>query len=117
MRNAGNIIIVLVCLLILAIVFSVVRPYWNKYWLKKDIETVALYGTKNKIEDIKKKLDMVMAEEGRDFNSDDFYIEKDEYNNVTIGIEYKDKIGLFGIVIKRLKIEVEVRKNYTNEVI
>lgn len=115
MRNAGSTVLVLVCLLILAIIFSFVRPYWNKHWLTNDLKIVALYGTKNKIEEIKNRLDKVMKEEGRDFDRDDFYIEKDKNKNVTIGIEYDDQISFFGLVIKKLEFEVEVTEYFTEE--
>ena len=112
MKKAGSIIMLLVFVLILAVVFVTMRPYWSKYWLTKDIEAVAIYGTKKSIKDIKKKLDKVMMEESHGFVSNDFYIQKDKHRDVTIGIEYYDQISLFGLVIKELEIEVEVTAYY-----
>ena len=112
MKKAGSIIMLLVFVLILAVVFVTMRPYWSKYWLTKDIEAVAIYGTKKSIKDIKKRLDRVMIEESHGFVSNDFYIQKDKHRDVTIGIEYYDQISLFGLVIKELEIEVEVTAYY-----
>ena len=115
MKKAGNTLLLLVFVCILAMAFATVRPYWNKYWLTKDIEAIASYGTKKSIKEIKKRLDKVMKEESHGFVSSDFYIQKDKHRNVTIGIEYYDEISLFGLVIKDLEIEVEAKAFYKKE--
>ena len=95
--------------LFIAILWSLMcvgRPYWDKYWLGKDMEAVAIYGTKNTVSDTKAFLNKKMKMAGRDFTGEDFAIEKDRNNTATISIIYEDKITIFGQVVKNLKFEV-----------
>jgi hypothetical protein len=87
--------------------WSGVRPYWNKYWLKKDMELAAVYGTKHNMEQTTRFLDRKMKEAGRDFEAHDFEIEKNEKNDVFITIHYQDSIRILGSVLKVLEFEVE----------
>jgi hypothetical protein len=87
--------------------WSAVRPFWNKYWLKKDMELAAVYGTKHDLEQTRRFLDDKMQEAGRGFEGDDFEIEKDERNDVYIRVRYQDSIRVFGSLLKDLEFEVE----------
>ncbi len=87
---------------------STVRPFWDRYWLELQIEAVTIYGTKNSIDDIKGFLNNAMIEEGYDFQAEDFTIEKDESNNVSITIAYIDEIGVFGVALTEIEFMVEV---------
>jgi hypothetical protein len=100
MKSAFNIILLL---LIIILTWSSVRPFWTKYWVGEDIETAAIYGTKNSIEDTKKFLIQKMTENGRNFVGDDFNIEKNKDNTVNISITYTDKISFFGVSLKPLE--------------
>jgi hypothetical protein len=85
--------------LVIAIVIAVggaVRPYWNKYWIQKEIEVAAVYGTKNTLEDTKAFLLNKLKEEGYRIGEDEVYLEKDPKNNVTVTVRYSDKISIFG---------------------
>ena len=82
------------------------RPYWNRYWLREEMKTVANYGTKNSIQNTKEFLTKKMKEEGYDFTGEDFIITKDQESNVTISITYSDEISLFGVDLKDLKFTV-----------
>ncbi len=104
MKSAFNVILFF---LIIILIVSAVRPFWAKYRLGEEIEVAAIYGTKNSIEDIKKFLTQKMKESGRDFAGDDFFIEKNEHNTVTISITYEDRIGFFGVSLKTLEITLE----------
>jgi len=115
MKDAGKIILVLVLVLIGAIVFACVRPYWNKYRLTKDLEATASYGTKNSVKRIEQKLDRLMEERGLDLDSDDFDIEKEKDKTVTIAVVYDDYIGLFGLVVKNMEFEIEVTEYWRKE--
>jgi len=86
---------------------STARPYWNKYWLELHLEAASVYGTKNSIEDTRNFLSDKMEDEGFTFNGDDFIIEKDENNNVSIKLIYADKISIFGLTLKDLKFTVK----------
>jgi len=86
---------------------SAVAPYWNKYWLGQNMETVAIYGTKNSLNDTRKFLVETIKSNRHDFSDDDFMIEKDENDNVRITITYTDKITVFGANIKEVEFTVE----------
>lgn len=86
--------------------YSGFRPYWNKYWIQKDMQTAAIYGTKNTKEDTLAFLVRKMRQEGRFLTEQVFFVEKDQNKNVTITLHYKDQIGLFGIELKALHFTV-----------
>ena len=104
MKSALNVILVI---LVIILIVSAVRPFWAKYRLGEDIEAAAIYCTKNSIEDTKRFLTQKMKESGDNFVGDDFSIEKNENNTVTISISYFDRIGFFGISLKTLDFTVE----------
>jgi hypothetical protein len=86
---------------------NAVKPYWDKYWLSCEIERAAIYGTKNSIQDTKTFLAKQMVEDGRQFTEDDFYVEKNKWNDVTVSITYDDEIKVFGVRLKPLEFTVE----------
>ena len=43
---------------------SAVKPYWNKYWIQRELEVAAVYGTKNTVEHTKAFLVSKLKEEG-----------------------------------------------------
>jgi len=61
---------------------GIVRPFWHRYWLKKDMQVAAIYGTKNRPEDTRALWTQKMKERGLDLTGDDFSVEKDEKNRV-----------------------------------
>jgi hypothetical protein len=81
---------------------SVIRPYWNRYWINKDMETAAVYGTKHSEEATMEMLLKKMSEEGRKFTEEDFVIDKAQDKKVTISLHYTDRIGIFGFEFKKL---------------
>ena len=86
--------------------YATARPYWNRYFIHRDMETAAVYGTKNSKEDTLAFLAKKMRQEGRDFTERDFFIEKEQNGRVTITLHYRDRIGLFGIEAKELYFTV-----------
>ena len=102
-----GIFMLVVCAVFIWCAVSSIKPYWDNYWLGQAIEVAAVYGTKNSLEATRKFLDTKMKEEGRDFAGEDFTIEKDEENNVTIRITYGDEIRVFGLKLKALELRVE----------
>jgi hypothetical protein len=97
--------IVAIAVVILAI--SAARPYWDKYWIGKEVETAAIYGTKNSVHDTLIYLTDNLKKSGYDFREDDFHIEKSENNRVTISLQYRDSIRVFGYVLRELNLHVE----------
>jgi hypothetical protein len=71
------------------------------------MEIAAVYATKNSNEATIEYLDELMKEKGRGFEGEDFTIERDERNNVTISIIYEDEISIFGLRVKALEMTVE----------
>jgi hypothetical protein len=107
MKNILKLIKIAIFIAFAWCVVSAVKPYWNKYWLGHAIENAAIYGTKRSVQDTRKFLTEKLNEEGRIFTGEDFTIEKDENNNVTISITYSDEISLFGVSLKSLHFTVE----------
>jgi hypothetical protein len=83
--------------------------------MESDLEAAAVYGTKHSIEDTRKFLREKYKERGYDFDQEDFYIEKDEVNTVSIRITYEDKITFFGFILKELEFTLEVTQRETEE--
>jgi hypothetical protein len=107
MKTMKNIFLVALCIAFLWSVWSAVRPFWNKYWLKQDMELAAVYGTKHDMEQTRRFLDQKMRDAGRDLEGEDFEIEKDEKNDVYIRVRYQDSIRVFGYLLKDLELEAE----------
>ena len=98
---------VIIAIFVIVCIVSALWPFWNSYWLGKELENVCVYATKNSVEDTRKLLSARMQEKSYDFSGDDFYIEKDEKNRVYIGITYKDEISILGKTLKELSFTVE----------
>jgi hypothetical protein len=86
--------------------FAAIKPYWNRHFIHRDMETAAIYGTKHSREDTLVFLAQKMREEGRRFTEGDFIIDKDADKTVTITLHYTDQIGLFGVALKELHFTV-----------
>jgi hypothetical protein len=82
--------------------YSTVRPYWNKYWIQRDMDTAAIYGTKRSENETLAFLAKKMRQEGRKFTEEDFIVDKDPGGKVTITLHYADRIGLLGFEAKKL---------------
>lgn len=85
---------------------SAVKPYWDKYWIQKELQIAAVYGTKNTLENTKVFLLNKLKEEGYRIGEDDIYIEKDSKNNVTVTARYSDRISIFGKELQKLHFTV-----------
>ena len=100
---------IIVALFLIVCVVSAVWPFWDRYWLGKELERVCVYGTKHSVEETRKFLSERMEEKRYDFTGDDFSIEKDEKNRVHISITYIDEISILGVTLKELRFTVERR--------
>lgn len=95
--------------LVIAIVLAVggvVRPYWNKYWIQKEVEAAAVYGTKNSLEQTRQFLLNKLKEEGYRIGEDQISIDKDPKNNVAVTVRYSDKISILGKEFQKLRFTV-----------
>ncbi|MCG2774694.1 MAG: hypothetical protein L6406_03345 [Desulfobacterales bacterium] len=77
------------------------------------MKTAVLYGTKHSIEDTRKFLSEKVKERGYDFDPQEFHIEKDENNTVSISLTYQDEISFFGFILKKLEFTLDVTKRET----
>ena len=111
-----KIIFYILSIVIILLIGSAIWPYWNKYLITSDLKAVALYGTKNSIEDTRNFLDKKIEEKEYVFGPEDLVIKKDENNTVSISLNYEDKISLFGIVLKELDFTVDVTEEYVKEI-
>jgi hypothetical protein len=94
---------------------SALRPYWNKFWIEKDLDVAAVYGTKNTEEHTRQFLLDKFKEEGYSIGEDDITIEKDPKNTVTITARYSDKISIFGKEIHELDFTVTATEREIKE--
>jgi hypothetical protein len=104
--------------LVIAIVIAVgsaVRPYWDRYWIHKELEVAAVYGTKNTVENTRVFLMNKFKEEGYPIQERDIYVEKDSKNTVTITAQYSDKISIFGKDIQKLHFTVRATEREVKE--
>jgi hypothetical protein len=83
--------------------------------MESDLKEVALYGTKHSIDDTRKFLREKYKERGYDFGQEDYYIEKDELNTVSIQITYQDEIAFFGFTLKELEFTLDVTEREVEE--
>lgn len=96
---------------------SAVKPYWDRYWLEKDLEAVAVYGTKNSLDHTRDFLLKKIQEEGYPLGEQNLSIDKDSRNTVTITVHYSDRISIFGKELKKMDFTVtatarEVKEYY-----
>ena len=96
---------------IVLILVNYAKPYWNRFWLEKNLETVAIFGTKHGLHETKSFLMDKIRTEGYSFNEDDFIINKDERNRVSINFAYVDEIRIFGKPLKKLQLSADVAAN------
>lgn len=83
-----------------------IRPYWNKYWIHKEMEIAAIYGTKHSEAATMDMLLKKLKQEGHDFRDQDFIIDKDPNKKVTITLHYTDRIGLLGFDFMKLPFTI-----------
>lgn len=108
MKNIKIIITYMTALILVFILLNSIKPYWNQYCLERHLETVAIFGTKHGLQETVDFLMNKMREEGYSFNEDDFVIDKDEKNRVSINVVYTDEIKVFGKTLKQLQLTSEV---------
>jgi len=98
----------MIAFILVFILLNFIKPYWDRYWLERQLEIVAVFGTKHGFHETKDFLMNKMREEGYSFNEDDFVINKDEKNSVFINLAYTDEVEIFGRTLKQLQFTVEV---------
>ena len=104
-----DVIKVIIAIFLIVCIISALWPFWDRYWLGKELENVCVYATKNSVEDTRRFLSERMKEKRYDFSGDDFSIEKDEKNRVLISITYTEEISILGKTLKELSFTVEKR--------
>jgi hypothetical protein len=107
--------VLLIAAIILAV--SAARPYWDRYWIGKEIEAAAVYGTKHSIQDTMGFLSKKLNQAGYQFPQEDFKIEKDEKNRVTITLKYRDAISFLGKKLKDLAFTVKKTVSEVKDVV
>ena len=100
---------------IVIVIGSALRPYWNRYWIQKDLDVAAVYGTKNTEEHTMQFLLDKLKEDGYSITENDISIEKDSKNTVTVTARYTDKISIFGKEIQKLDFTVSATEREVKE--
>jgi hypothetical protein len=85
-------------------------PYWDKYWLTKDIEKTATYATKRDIESARVLLTDSLRDYGTGKTGQDCYMQKDDRNVVSIRCEYDAKVAVFGYLLHTYHIKIAITK-------
>jgi hypothetical protein len=112
-----NLFLTAVAIAVVIAMGSAVKPYWDKYWIQREIEVAAVYGTKNTLDSTKAFLLRKFKEEGYPIGEDRILIEKDSKNTVTVTVRYSDRIAIFGKEIHKLNFtlsatEKEIKAYY-----
>ena len=107
MKTIINSTVFILCIISALCTFNIVKPYWDRYWAEMQMEAAAVYGTKNSIAKARNILVDKMMEKGFYFEVDDFVIERDENNSVSINLAYFDEISVFGVRFKELEFNLE----------
>jgi hypothetical protein len=94
---------------------SVATPFWERYWLGQEMDRAAIYGTKHSIKATEHFLTDLMEDAGYDFTGEDFEVDKDRDNDVTVSITYCDEIKIFGLCLKSLEFTVEKTSSNVRE--
>ena len=91
--------------------WEVASPFIDKYVLTKEVENIAQYATINTQERSEREFQQRITNKGnlkRLIQSSPLIIEKDEYNNTARAVlKYKDKIEIFGFLIKEYEFHIE----------
>lgn len=113
MNRLKNITVLILCAIPIWCSYQVISLFWDRYWVKLQMETAAIYGTRNSIDKARDILVGKLAEKGFDFSGDDFVIEKDENHTVTINLGYIDEVSVLGVCLKELEFNVEATAHRT----
>ena len=95
------------------LIVCAIWPFWTQHGIKSDVKAAALYGTKHSIEDAEKFLSAKLKERGYNFGLQEFNIEKDENNTVSISLTYQDEISIFGLILKELEFTLDMTERET----
>ncbi len=100
-----------IVVLILYAGWEVTKPFIDRYVLTKEVENIATYATVNTRERAEKEFVSRVTNKGgvkdKIVNSP-IIIEKNEHNNTATAIlKYKDKIEIFGFLIKEYEFHIE----------
>ena len=106
MKGVIRIIKYMSAFLFIFILFNTTKPYLSRYLLERNLESVAIFGTKHSLQETAELLMSNMREKGYRFDEDNFVINKDE-NHVSINLAYIDEIKIFGQIIKQLHLTAE----------
>lgn len=107
MKYIKSILMFMIWLNIFWCMINIAKPYWGKFCIERHVETAAIYGTKNSMEETREMLSRKIKEKGFDIEEEDIAIEKDEKNNVSINFALRDEINIFGVTLKKLKYDIE----------
>jgi hypothetical protein len=108
--SMGDLIKILIGACLIWFGWQFADPYWNKYWLTKEIEKAATFGTKRGEEAVRGLLTDAFNNYGIQKTGNDCYVYKDERNFVTVKCEYDAKVEVFGELLHTYRIKIQVTK-------
>jgi hypothetical protein len=109
--NFSTMVKIAIVVLILYAGWEVASPFIDRYVLTKEVENIATYATVNAVERAEKEFVSRVINKGglKDkLAKSPIVIERNEHNNTATAIlKYKDKIEIFGFLIKEYEFHIE----------
>ena len=108
--SIGDMVKILIGIALIWFGWQFADPYWDKYWLTKEVEKAATYGTKRDLEQVRGLLTDAFRDSGIQKTGNDCYVYKDERSFVTIKCEYTAQVEVFGELLHTYKMKIAVTK-------
>lgn len=117
--GVGSFVKIALFLLVLYAGWFGAKPYVDNYRLTKVVENIAQYCTLHSIEETEKEFKNRIKDLGRkDIVPTQLRLEKNEEDSsVRATLKYKDKIEIFGHLIKPLEFEIKVEAAKVDKII
>ena len=117
--NGKDIVKILLAVAVVYLSFRGIKPYMDKYFLEKALDSAAQYATIHTEKETRGKLTSILVEHDMvGTTGEDVFMEKDEHKTVTIKFEYSDNIKIFGEKIHEINFSIHVvAKKVNNPII
>ncbi len=108
--RTSDIIKILLILAVIWVGWKFAEPYWDKYWLTKEVEKAATFGIKRGEDMTRKLITDAFADAKIPKTGQDCYVFLDERKVMTVRCEYDAKVELFGKLLHTYRMKIEIAK-------